>query len=348
LKNAEAVAAAIGLQLYDAKLRWKQRVAQLDTVRAAIARADFPQKKAKGFPRAEVMAWIAECVELHQGGRKFVIHDLPLRVADSKEQKASGDLPVQAVPAAVDLFEPASAQFEKTLDLWEDKLSNPEKWLATPIQLWQMRQLEKHRPHLFKNAAAPGVTDNETDEFQGGLEAVAAFIQLKFPGVNCNKMDISRWRHGKFLPDGCSEPFPPSHQSGRNSKKKIEAWVVRYLKTNATDQNIPGVVDNLDYERLQKKLNFERAQAEYEVWKQSESKKFMLVTDHESSLRNFGAIVWSRFCKVVERDLIHGLREKCKATLPPDLCEIVIADARARHDAAVDALQKEFAAMATE
>jgi len=46
--------------------------------------------------------------------------------------------------------------------------------------------------------------------------------------------------------------------------------------------------------------------------------------------------------------LIHGLREKCKATLPPDLCEIVIADARARHDAAVDALQKEFAAMATE
>jgi hypothetical protein len=71
-------------------------------------------------------------------------------------------------------------------------------------------------------------------------------------------------------------------------------------------------------------------------------------------MRSAGAIVWARLCRCIETELIKGLEEFLKIQKPevrsqkPEdkwqkTAQSILDDARARHRAAVDAMQKEFA-----
>jgi hypothetical protein len=203
-------------------------------------------------------------------------------------------MPEQPEPAGEgDLFlklspEEITKQQLRRLDYFEDIHLHPGQRLAPSGQSFlklnprEEKELKSARPWLFNLSPSSGGGVDEGDEFTGGVEAVAAYIQLKFPGVVCNKMDISNWQRMKFLPESAKpsprhpkgDQFPTSFNSGRNSKKKIDRWVKEHLVPMATEQALPGV-DNFDYERGQKKINFERSQAEFKIWQQGTSNKFM-------------------------------------------------------------------------
>ena len=271
-----------GLKIPGQRLK---KLAFLVEVRAVMALPEFPKKlggkgavKGKGyFLRSDIERFGATRLKISKDRKTFNIQHSTFNIEHRAAAGGRGDTPAlqaQDKPADGELFEPDSAAFEKTLDLWEDKLKNPERWMESPLQSWQMKQLEKHRPWLFKSKTAGENDFGQSDEFMGGREAAAAYVQMKFPGVLCNKMDVSNWQRAKHLPSGCTEPFPPPHNSGRNSKLKIDAWVEKYLKSNASQQSLSGV-ENIDYERAQKKLDFERSQEEYALWQRSTSGKWI-------------------------------------------------------------------------
>ena len=322
LKNPAAVAATVGLKLYDQKARWKQYAAQLADVRELIAGtlvggvAPFPAKQKSGWPKAAVRAWLKAHVTLAADKRSFTVAARPGYAAQG--ELADPPAPPKPAPApspAADLyvsaedidrilaqFPPAYQQRYRGLyEKWKNPNSEEDKALTQREhqELIDIGLVKK--PRLAAGAEA----DPAGDEFTGGLEAVAAYIQMKHPGVICNKMDISNWQRLKFLPAGCTEQFPPSHQSGRNSKKKIDAWVLKHLKPAGTEQNLPGVADNIDYDRAQKKLNFERAQAEFEVWRQSTSHKYLETAVAGAFIEAFGTYIGWQQDRVIEDE--HGV-----------------------------------------
>lgn len=98
-----------------------------------IAMPGFPKKTPKGYVIAQVRTWVE--------GRKS-------RVEGGTPNLTQADKPAEGD----DLFESDSAGWERTLDLWQDKLNHPEKWLALPLQNWQLKKLERYRPQLFGNS----------------------------------------------------------------------------------------------------------------------------------------------------------------------------------------------------
>jgi hypothetical protein len=290
----QGVGTAIGLELYD---QTSKRAAQRKLIEDLTAHQAFPKPTMKNrWVKPEIHAFAAAWLTLvKKDGTPRGFEVLPHAKTPNPEA-GLGNLPAQN-DGSGELKLESEPNFEKLLDLWQDKLVNPERWLLDPLLSWQLKQLEKNRPWLFKKASAPA--DDGGDEFQGGVEAVAAYIQLKFPGVICNKMDISNWQRMKFLPDGCTEQFPPSFNSGRNSKKRIDTWVFKYKKTAGTEQNLPGV-DTTDYERAKKKLDFERAQKEWEWEQQSKSGKFMPTAVVEAFVEGFGTWIGMEQDKLVE------------------------------------------------
>ena len=311
-RNVRAIAGAWGCDVLKQRVR---RYDQLAPVRAAVLRPDFPKKTKSGWPCAEVVAWATQHVQLSKDKRTFTLVENQPPPPDPAQPGvvAEGDLFLKLTP------EELAAQQKRRLDYFEDIHLHPGERLA-PSGLSFLRlsgrerdDLRASRPWLFQNAPveSPAAVDGG-DEFTGGVEAVAAYIQMKFPGVICNKTDISRWQHMKFLPDGCTEQFPPSHDSGRNSKRKIDAWIVKYKKPSGTEQNLPGV-DNTDYEREQKKLNFIRAQEEFKVWQQGNSNKFMETTSVEGFIDGFGTWIGMQQDKLIED--LNGVRKLVAAAV---------------------------------
>ena len=338
MRDIEAIAAAMGLRLYDQR---PKRLAQVSAIRALTETAGFPAKdKAKGYwPRAEVGAWLAERVEVAKGKREFAVkaanrgQELGVRsqelgakkarLTDSEAQrKAVGqesgvrsqnpELPVQANPAAEgDLFldESPAQKMERRLDLLEDKYFFPEKYPESKIAKFEIDELKRERPHLWQREAAAG-GDGGNENIGSSLQSVANWIRNNFPGTVCNKVDISRWLHGEYLPAGCRENFPPPDEGNRYKASLTRAWVEKYLVKPAVGQNLPMVVDD---RARKEKADADVAEMEAEELRRSLDKKWIL---REQALAT-GVAVVARLHKMVkaeeERNLPKLRRERLLA-----------------------------------
>ena len=331
LRDIEAIAAAMGLRLYDQR---PKRLAQLAAVRALTESAGFPAKdKAKGYwPRAEVGAWLAERVEVAKGKREFALkaanrsQELGVKKAkltDSDAQRQAvgqklgvrsqePELPVQVNPAAEgDLFldESPAQKMERRLDLLEDKYFFPEKYPESKIAKFEIDELKRERPHLWQREAAAG-GDGGNENIGSSLQSVANWIRNNFPGTVCNKVDISRWLHGEYLPAGCRENFPPPDEGNRYKASLTRAWVEKYLVKPAVGQNLPMVVDD---RARKEKADADVAEMEAEELRRSLDKKWIL---REQALAT-GVAVVARLHKMVkaeeERNLPKLRRERLLA-----------------------------------
>lgn len=331
MRDIEAIAAAMGLRLYDQR---PKRLAQLSAIRALTETAGFPAKdKAKGYwPRAAVGAWLAERVEVAKGKREFSVkaestrlREAPARQgkrltdseaqtkAESGKRKAeTPELPNQESPAAEgDLFldESPAQKMERRLDLLEDKYFFPEKYPESKIAKFEIDELKRERPHLWQREAAAG-GDGGNENIGSSLQSVANWIRNNFPGTVCNKVDISRWLHGEYLPAGCRENFPPPDEGNRYKASLTRAWVEKYLVKPATGQNLPMVVDD---RARKEKADADVAEMEAEELRRSLDKKWIL---REQALAT-GVAVVARLHKMVkaeeERNLPKLRREKLLA-----------------------------------
>ena len=162
-------------------------------------------------------------------------------------------------------------------------------------------------------------------------------------------MDVSRWMRGQNLPLGCTQPLPPGHLSGRHKKSLLRPWGESNLRPKNGTPNLPGLVD---YRNEREKVAFERSRDEYKLWLQENSDKHMLVEEHDSILAGCATEYWQRTVQCIERELVAGLEAQLKS-MPDDATigtarQAIIAEARARHLAAVDAMQREFAGQDTQ
>jgi hypothetical protein len=329
-RDARSIARVWGIHILKQRHR---RKLQLESIRAAMARPDFPKKQRSGYPAAEIILWGKCYVELNKNKHEFVVS--PESIHASPNGFAGQEVPKEGeFSLSVD---PKEAAEKRKQAIWVrfqkgERVSNEDKRFAG-IPSYEVAE------------------DDGRDEI-AGQEGVANHIRRHF-NFPCTKMDISRWLRGRNLPPNCAEHFPQAFLSGRFRKSAVDAWGQKYLV------KWPGTPDLLPLKDSRTKtedLTFERANFEFELFKKAHSDEYILRTDHENALRSAGATVWARFCRVVEQELITGLEAflKTMEVQSPKskvqsqdrwqkVFQAILDDARMRHNAAVDALQKEFA-----
>lgn len=332
LRDIEAIAAAMGLRLYDQR---PKRLAQLAALRALTEAARFPAKdKAKGYwPREAVGAWLAERVEVAKGKREFTVKSeirsqesgaKKAKLTDSEAQRKAvsqePELPAQPnAPGELNLElmpEDIAAQKKRRLDYLQDIYLNPGQRLSPSggsflrLSAREEDELLRERPWLKAPESQEIQAENGNENIGSSLQSVANWIRNNFPGTVCNKVDISRWLHGEYLPAGCRENFPPPDEGNRYKASLTRAWVERYLVKPATGQNLPMVVDD---RARKEKADADVAEMEAEELRRSLDKKWIL---REQALAT-GVAVVARLHKMVkaedERNLPKLRRERLLA-----------------------------------
>jgi hypothetical protein len=179
----------------------------------------------------------------------------------------------------------------------------------------------------------------------GGRKGVASFINLAYQGrINTrsdfvNQMTISRWLRGEFLPRQCHELFPPPDGAGRFSKAKVCAWVEKYLlgPSPGIEPDMAAIPDMTDYDQELKKEKALKARREREEYEKAHDGKWMLRSDAHDTITSLMGMIWPRFWRMVEFELIAGLADAVRRGLTPAQ---LVDDARSRHQAAIDAFAK--------
>lgn len=263
-KNIDALCAALGIALPQQRVRanklrelvagWK------DGKTLPPGCPPFPAKVKGLWPYLAVVEWGIAAGVTNAGKDKwelkgkFQVSSGSVVQSENLKLKTS-NLPHQDKPAEGELFQESG--FEQTLDLWQDKLENPLKWQEAPIQLWQLKELQRRRPELFDKKPpggsgpnASGATATATN-IGGGQDGVAGWINNNYPGQVVNQMTICRWLKGEMLPPGCKENFPPAEGRGSWKTDKVRAWCDTYLPKQATQQGLAITLQAaLDQEKL--------------------------------------------------------------------------------------------------
>ena len=305
-RNAASVARVLGIRLLKQR---KRRSVQLEEVRSWMGQPDFPKRAKFGWPAGDVAQW--------HDKRNGNGHGKPDLFTDDAKIK---EMRVKAIRMAY--AEGKKPDYFRSFQLAE--------LIACKI------------PKEFIDKIFGTENGTESDEIGGGQEGIAEFFRREF-NYPCHKMDVSRWLRGQSLPHGCTDPLPAGHLSGRHKKSVLRVWGSKYLpRPDANGQlGLSG-----DIRSQSEKLSFARQQDEYELWKQQNSDKYILKTDHETALRSAGAIVWARFVRCLETELPAGLEAQLKA-IPADQAigsqvQAVMAEVRRRHLAIVDSIQREL------
>jgi len=199
------------------------------------------------------------------------------------------------------------------------------KWLEGKANRDDKKELE------LAGLIVADIRVEESDTILGGLDGAADFINLEYGerGIHVNQMDISRWQTGKFLPSlakTTKESFPASHRSGRRSKALVRTWVEKYLLPTAGQDGGETSIAPIDYEREQKRINFERSRDEFDLWKQRTSGKFMesvIVADY---FDGFGTWMGEQQNRLIEdkAGLRSIVREQALASgISPELADLL-------------------------
>lgn len=308
-RDARAIAAAWGAHVYAQR---GQRARQLAPVLAAAARPDFPAKQKRGWLRSDVETWGRTNVAAE--GRIIIISEL------SSADQANG--------ANGNGRQPNLIPQDKTE---ADKIRKQSIWLRYTKGQRVSAEDKRFAGIPDSDGSGPG------DIIGGGQEGVAEYIRNNYPGCVCNKMDISRWMRGLHLPSGCTENFPPSPLSYRHKKSLIQPWVEKYLVKTSAPGELPL---RLDYRSEKERLDFERSQEEFKLWRQEHDNKYMLVDDHERTLAAAGQTVKLatretmevQLPKILAGEMAALLKESVPERLLEKLNELVRFTCRRRFD----------------
>ena len=304
-RNAASVARVLGIRLFKQR---KRRSVQLEEVRSWMGQPDFPKRAKFGWPAEEVAQW-------HDKRTGTNGHGNPDLFTDDAKIK---EMRVKAIRMAY--AEGKKPDYFRSFQLAE--------LIACKI------------PKEFIDKIF-GSTSDDSDVLYG-QEGVSNFFREEF-SYSCNNMDVSRWLKGTNLPYGCSEPLPPGFRSGRYKKSVCRPWGSKYLQRKPGSPELPL---NGDIRKQSEELAFKKQQKEYDLYCQQTDGLHILKTDHETALRSAGAIVWARFVRCLETALPAGLEAQLKA-IPAEQAvgaqvQAVMAEVRRRHQAAVDAIQREL------
>ena len=127
---------------------------------------------------------------------------------------------------------------KKFLDLLEDKVANPEDYVAAKITIGELRFLEKHRPELFYHPEDAKTNlettlDNDICESQEELRN-RIMIHFQNPDKTSKlrreiaKSEMSDWTKSKRL-NGVPPP-PPPIEGGRTQRRSLRAWIEWFEK----------------------------------------------------------------------------------------------------------------------
>ncbi len=283
-KNIDALCAAVGIALPQQRVRanklrelvagWK------DGKGLPPGCPPFPERKKGLWPYIAVVEWGIAAGVTNAGKDKwelkgkFQVSSGSVVQSENLKLKTS-NLPHQDKPAEGELFPESGVPFDKLLDLWEDKLRYPEKWLQQPIQAGQLKKLEVHRPHLFSPRAGIGSPPNAggiSENVGGGQDGVAGWINNNYPGQVVNQMTVCRWLKGEMLPPGCKENFPPAEGRGTWKTDKVRVWCDTYLPKQATQQGLAITLqaaldqeklDEIEHNKWQREMERRRDDANY-------------------------------------------------------------------------------------
>lgn len=279
-KNIDALCAALGIALPAQRVRanklrgmvasWK------DGKELPPGCPPFPERKKGLWPYVAVVEWGIAAGVTNTGKDQWELNpEVRGRRSEVKRPPAAGGLPAQDKPADGELFPESGVPFDKLLDLWEDKLRYPEKWLQQPIQSGQLKKLEVHRPYLFPQRAGivPGqMAAGPSGNIGGGQDGVAGWINNNYPGQVVNQMTIHRWLKGEMLPPGCKENFPPAEGRGTWKTDKVRAWCDSFLPKHATQQGLAITLqaaldqeklDEIEHNKWQREMERRRDDANY-------------------------------------------------------------------------------------
>ena len=179
-----------------------------------------------------------------------------------------------------------------------------------------------------------------------GRPGVATWINNRFQsGVpfKITVQHITAWINGEQLPVGCSEPFPKGARSGRYSSRLTKQWVDKYL-FNASEVAIPQQVMLIDLDDDLKRIKISTAKIELEKAQREHDAAWLPSAEHVASLQRVCSVLWNDEVRLVETDLIAGLSEAVHRGLTG---EELVQDAIKRHQAAIDARQRQYKAYAS-
>lgn len=251
--NNRQIAGVLGL---------KPTAKQLAEIGEWRARKDFPKKGPKGFGVAELLKWRAAQLEAGErsearGQRSDNKNRLGPLTSDLRTPTSTPELPPQEEPAEGELFE--GVGFEATLDVWEDKLKNPGRYEFAPLQLWQLKQLQVHRPHLFKTSNPEHPTPNIEQEFVDGMDNLGALIMRRFaefPSLGeVTRQRIQNWKNGIGVVRRTGlVPFPSPTLANRYHVQSafdwVEKWIVPDLK-KPTGELLSGLSARDEMEQIE-------------------------------------------------------------------------------------------------
>ena len=249
-KNIDALCAALGIALPAQRVRankLRQMVAGWkDNQNLPPGCPPFPARVKGLWNYVGVVEWGIAAGVKNTGKDNWVLQPPPVK---PKPPVKPAELPPQEHPPEGELFQESG--FEQTLDLWQDKLENPLKWQEAPIQLWQLKELQRRRPQLFEGKKAAAAGQVVSENIGGGQDGVAGWINNNYPGQVVNQMTVCRWLKGEMLPPGCKENFPPAEGRGTWKTDKVRTWCDAFLPKHATQQGLAITLQAaLDQEKL--------------------------------------------------------------------------------------------------
>jgi hypothetical protein len=284
IRDAEGVARAWGLKIYDNR---KQRLAQLASVKTVMERADFPKStKTKGgafYDRAAVTQYGLSHIVMDGKGRGFEwrekVEDSKdkiqgARKPDSKLKLETSNLPPAETPAAdEDLFAGMSpTEMRKgRFDRLQDMYLRPEAY-ETKISQWEKEELKEERPWIF--AREPKETNASGGNFPTNctLGQLGDLYKKRWPEYNINvyKAKINHWQTGNGLPVNAPFHPMPADAAGRYNVADCFAWfekwqLPKYKKARTPE--LPGVPESEEaIDLIALKEREEREQIAFNRW----------------------------------------------------------------------------------
>ena len=250
-RNAEEIAAAVGIKLLAQRNRRAQQLAEIrawtKNEKLPPGAPPFPVAQRNGYwLRKEVVAWGATRAETgnrkpEKGNGKHRTPNIEHRTSNERD----GELPPQPDAPAGELFESKAQQYQRRLDFLEDKFLNPQNYPESKIAKFEIDELRQNRPQIFaklepESESAKMGGGPATKNIGGGHRGVALYVRNNYPWISCNHMTVQRWVTGEYLPPGCRENFPPADASGhRWLRAEVDAWLTRYCPQSPQGQSLP-------------------------------------------------------------------------------------------------------------
>ena len=159
----------------------------------------------------------------------------------------------------------------------------------------------------------------------------AAYIMAKWPGKigtasgTVSGKDVGFWCRMQRLPQlrDCREAFPMPTADRRFEKNLIDKWAESYLILRDGEKGPePYTREETNEERTPREeqilVDTERKRWKFEQEKKAKDKNYILVSEHEAAMREFGAIAWQDYWSLAEMEWPAWLAQQISAGVTGD------------------------------